>query len=68
MQREGGMTREFIQSVPQLRRWVAQCVRCQQMGYRPDTPPRSVDDLKQAYSELQLIDGLCADCRRMQQS
>jgi hypothetical protein len=58
-------TREYVLSEPRLRRWIAQCIRCQQLGYRTDTPPQWRPALAKLFPELRLNDdGLCPVCER----
>src|SRR5262245_46773330 len=66
MRRKGGKTREFMLAAPQRRRWTVQGIRCQQIGYRPDTPAQWLSDLQKVFPRFQLTNrGLCSDCEQL---
>lgn len=65
MGRSGGHTRESMLADRYMRRWLVQCARCQQMGYRGEIPDSGdrLRIMRKLFPELTVnAAGLCPDC------
>ena len=58
----------YLHTYPKLRKWINQCVACQQVGYKPELPDSigvgvAARNLRRYFRPLPLNDtGLCEQC------
>jgi hypothetical protein len=58
----------YLQQYPRLRKWINQCVACQQIGYRPELPEQigpgfAAQHLRRYFREMGVdAAGLCNQC------
>ncbi len=58
----------YLQMYPKLRKWINQCVTCNEKGYKPDLPENihpgvAAQNLRRLFKELALNEsGLCSNC------
>lgn len=75
--RYSNKARTLLQERTHLSEWVNQCVICQRIGYKPETPVTNeklkahgitspAERLRNNYDVLELDDnGICEDCRNL---
>lgn len=66
---------EYLKMYPQLKKWINQCVACQDIGYKPELPlelstwggetSAAAQNLRKFFKPLQVNEvGLCDMCKK----
>ena len=53
---------DYLQSNPQYRKWINECIGCRAKGYKPEMPPHHVRGYFDSLSLDEL--GMCEPCAR----
>jgi hypothetical protein len=64
----------YLQKYPGLRKWVSQCVACQELGYKPEMPEQispgvAAQNLRRYFRMMSVNSaGLCEQCAAARQA